>query len=48
MATGAWVQRLIETVEIQAVHIWKLHERLKQLERQSSSSADAADRAGEK
>jgi hypothetical protein len=48
MATGAWVQRLIETVEIQAVHIWKLHERLKQLERQSSSSADAADRAGGK
>lgn len=29
MATGAWIQRLIETVEIQAIHISKLNDRLK-------------------
>ncbi len=32
MSTGAWVQRLIETVEIQAVLIEKLNERTKWLE----------------
>jgi len=32
MATGKWIQRLIETVEIQAVHIDNLNERLKKLE----------------
>ena len=32
LSTGAWVQRLVETVEIQAVHIAGLHERLKLLE----------------
>lgn len=31
LPTGAWIQRLVETVEIQAVHIAKLHERLKAL-----------------
>lgn len=30
-STGEWVQRLVETVEIQAVHIAQLHERLKAL-----------------
>lgn len=29
LPAGAWVQRLVETVEIQAVHIANLHERLK-------------------
>lgn len=29
LSTGEWTQRLIETVEIQAVHIAQLHERLK-------------------
>lgn len=32
LPTGAWIQRLIETVEIQAVHIAQLHERVKALE----------------
>lgn len=32
MATGSWIQRLIETVEIQAVHIAALNDRLKALE----------------
>lgn len=32
MATGEWIQRLIETVEIQAVHIDTLNQRLKLLE----------------
>lgn len=32
MPAGAWIQRLVETVEIQAVHISRLHERLKALE----------------
>jgi hypothetical protein len=32
MATGSWVQRLIETVEIQAVLIEQLNQRLKSLE----------------
>lgn len=32
MATGSWIQRLIETVEIQAVHIETLNQRLKTLE----------------
>lgn len=32
LSTGEWVQRLIETVEIQAVLIDKLHERLKVVE----------------
>ena len=32
LSTGAWVQRLVETVEIQAVHISQLHDRLKALE----------------
>ena len=32
LPTGAWIQRLVETVEIQAVHIAQLHERLKALE----------------
>lgn len=34
LPTGSWIQRLIETVEIQAVHIAKLNERLKALEAQ--------------
>jgi len=29
MATGSWIQRLVETVEIQAVHIENLNQRLK-------------------
>lgn len=29
LPTGAWIQRLVETVEIQAVHIAQLHDRLK-------------------
>lgn len=33
MPTGAWIQRLIETVETQAVHLAQLHERLKALEK---------------
>ncbi|MCC6889609.1 MAG: hypothetical protein IT536_13830 [Hyphomicrobiales bacterium] len=33
LSAGEWVQRLVETVEIQAVHIAALHERLKALER---------------
>lgn len=32
MPTGAWIQRLIETVEIQAIHISQLHDRLKAVE----------------
>jgi hypothetical protein len=32
MSTGTWIQRLIETVEIQAVHIETLNQRLKALE----------------
>ena len=32
MATGTWIQRLVETVEIQAVHIDQLNQRLKALE----------------
>jgi hypothetical protein len=32
MPTGAWIQRLVETVEIQAIHIAQIHERLKKLE----------------
>ncbi len=32
LPAGAWIQRLIETVETQAVHIAQLHERLKALE----------------
>jgi hypothetical protein len=32
MATGSWVQRLIEVVEVQAIHIHELNERLKALE----------------
>ena len=32
MATGEWIQRLIETVEIQAVHIESLNQRIKALE----------------
>lgn len=32
LPSGAWIQRLVETVEIQAVHISQLHERLKKLE----------------
>lgn len=32
LSTGEWVQRLIETVEIQAVHIENLNQRLKELE----------------
>lgn len=32
MATGAWIQRLVETAEIQAVLIDQLHQRLKALE----------------
>jgi hypothetical protein len=33
LPTGAWIQRLVETVEIQAIHIGQLHERLKALEK---------------
>lgn len=33
MPTGEWIQRLIETVEIQAIHISKLNDRLKEVER---------------
>lgn len=36
MPTGEWIQRLIETVEIQAVHIGKLNDRLKELEAKCS------------
>ena len=32
MASGEWIQRLVETVEIQAIHIHKLNERLKKVE----------------
>ena len=32
LPSGAWIQRLVETVEIQAIHIAQLHERLKALE----------------
>ena len=32
LPAGAWIQRLVETVEIQAIHISQLHERLKVLE----------------
>ena len=32
MGTGTWIQRLVETVEIQAVHIDQLNQRLKALE----------------
>ena len=32
MSTGEWLQRLVETVEIYAVHIDKLNERIKALE----------------
>jgi nitrogen fixation protein FixH len=32
LPAGAWIQRLIETVEIQAIHISQLHDRLKVLE----------------
>jgi len=32
MTVGSWVQRLIETVEIQAVHISNLNDRIKVLE----------------
>lgn len=32
MPAGAWVQRLVETVEIQAIHIAKLNDRLKVVE----------------
>lgn len=32
LPTGAWIQRLVETVEIQAVHIAQIHERNKALE----------------
>lgn len=36
MATGAWIQRLVETAEIQAVLIDRLHERLKAVEAQAA------------
>lgn len=29
LSTGSWIQRLVETVEIQAIHISQLHDRLK-------------------
>jgi len=32
LPTGAWIQRLVETVEIQAVHISQLNDRIKALE----------------
>jgi len=32
MSTGSWIQRLIETVEIQAIHIETLNQRVKALE----------------
>ena len=32
LSAGEWVQRLVETCEIQAIHIAELHERLKALE----------------
>lgn len=32
LPTGAWIQRLVETVEIQAIHIHQLNDRLKKLE----------------
>lgn len=32
LSTGEWIQRLVETVEIQAIHIAKLNDRLKALE----------------
>jgi hypothetical protein len=35
LPAGAWIQRLVETVEIQAIHISQLHERLKALEERS-------------
>lgn len=36
LPTGVWIQRLIETVEIQAIHIGQLHERAKVLERRAA------------
>lgn len=36
LSTGQWIQRLVETVEIQAVHIDQLNRRLKELEGTSS------------
>ena len=38
MPTGKWIQRLIETVEIQAIHISKLNDRLKSLERKENET----------
>ncbi len=38
LATGEWIQRLVETVEIQAVLIEALNKRLKKLERSSSKA----------
>jgi hypothetical protein len=32
LTTGEWIQRLLETVEIQAIHIEGLNQRLKALE----------------
>ena len=36
LSTGDWIQRLLETVEVQAVHIAKLHDRLQILENSAS------------
>ena len=33
LSTGEWIQRLVETVEVQAVHIETLNRRLKAIER---------------
>lgn len=37
MPTGSWIQRLIETAEIQAVHIENLNQRLKALESKATA-----------
>ena len=37
LSTGDWIQRLLETVEVQAIHIAKLHDRLQALENSASA-----------
>ena len=32
LSTGQWIQRLLETVEIHAIHVSQLHDRIKELE----------------